>query len=54
MHHFYRKTKGRVPIGVGGVSSADDAHALIRRGSLVRPYTAVYHGPGSMETATGW
>ena len=49
VHDFYRKTKGRVPIvGVGGVSSADDAYALIRAGaSLVQLYTAlVYHGPG--------
>ena len=49
VHDFYRKTKGRVPIvGVGGVSSADDAYALICAGaSLLQLYTAlVYHGPG--------
>ena len=35
-------------MAVGGVSSADDAYALIRAGaSLVQLYTAlVYHGPG--------
>jgi dihydroorotate dehydrogenase len=42
-------TGGRVPIiGVGGVSSADDAYAHIRAGaSLVQLYTGlIYQGPG--------
>ena len=46
---MYRLTGGRLPlIGVGGVSSAEDAYAKIRAGaSLVQLYTAlVYHGPG--------
>lgn len=45
---FYELTGGKLPIiGVGGVSSAQDAYAKIRAGaSLVQLYTAlVYHGP---------
>ncbi len=46
---FYRLLGGRVPlIGVGGISSGEQAYAKIRAGaSLVQLYTAlVYHGPG--------
>lgn len=46
---MYRLTQGRLPlIGVGGISSGDDAYAKIRAGaSLVQLYTAlVYQGPG--------
>ncbi len=45
---FYETLKGRVPlIGVGGVSSVDDAYEKIRAGaSLVQLYTAlIYKGP---------
>ena len=45
----YRLTNGKIPlIGVGGVSSAEDAYAKIRAGaSLVQLYTAlVFEGPG--------
>lgn len=51
----YRLTEGRVPlIGVGGVSSAEDAYAMIRAGaSLVELYTAlVYEGPGVVGRIT--
>ncbi len=46
---LYRLTGGRVPlVGVGGVSSGQDAYAKIRAGaSLVQLYSAlVYEGPG--------
>ena len=46
---FYRLTNGRIPlIGVGGISSAEDAYRKIRLGaSLVQLYTGlVFHGPG--------
>ncbi len=46
---FYRLTGGHLPlVGVGGVSSADQAYAKIRAGaSLVQLYTGlVYGGPG--------
>ena len=46
---FYRLTEGKLPlIGVGGISSGEDAYAKIRAGaSLVQLYTAmVYEGPG--------
>ncbi len=46
---LYILTQGRVPlVGVGGISSADDAYAKIRAGaSLVQLYSAlVYEGPG--------
>ncbi len=45
---IYRLTHGHVPlIGVGGISSAEDAYDKIRAGaSLVQLYSAlVYHGP---------
>lgn len=46
---FFQALKGGTPlIGVGGVSSLDDAYAKIRAGaSLVQLYTAlIYKGPG--------
>jgi len=46
---MYRLTNGRIPmIGVGGISSGEEAYAKIRAGaSLVQLYTAlVYEGPG--------
>ncbi|MEK7265670.1 MAG: quinone-dependent dihydroorotate dehydrogenase [Pseudomonadota bacterium] len=46
---FYETLKGRIPlIGVGGVSSLNDAYEKIRAGaSLVQLYTAlIYKGPG--------
>lgn len=46
---IYRRTAGRIPIiGVGGISSAEDAYERIRAGaSLVQVYTAlIYEGPG--------
>ena len=49
IRNFYRLTQGKLPIvGVGGVSSADDAYEKIRAGaSLVQLYAAlVFHGPG--------
>ncbi len=48
LKEFHRVLKGRVPlIGVGGVSSLDDAYLKIRAGaSLVQLYTAmIYKGP---------
>lgn len=45
---IYQRTQGRVPIvGVGGISTADDAWARIRAGaSLLQVYTAfIYQGP---------
>jgi dihydroorotate dehydrogenase len=50
-------TEGRLPlIGVGGISSADEAYAKLRAGaSAVQLYTAlVYHGLSlASEIATG-
>ena len=49
---MYRLTGGKLPlIGVGGVSSGDDAYAKIRAGaSLIQLYTAlVYEGPGLVQ-----
>jgi dihydroorotate dehydrogenase len=49
LRQVYRISSGAIPlIGVGGISSADDAYAKIRAGaSLVQLYTAlVYQGPG--------
>ena len=46
---IYTLTKGRIPlIGVGGISSAEDAYMKIRSGAcLVQLYTALtYQGPG--------
>jgi dihydroorotate dehydrogenase len=48
IRHFYKLTNGKLPIiGVGGISSAQDAYDKIRAGaSLVQLYSAlVYHGP---------
>jgi dihydroorotate dehydrogenase len=45
---FYRATDGKLPIiGVGGISSAQDAYDKIRAGaSLVQLYSAlIFHGP---------
>lgn len=53
IRNFYRLTKGKLPIiGVGGISSADDAYAKIRAGaSLVQLYTAlVFQGPGLVKS----
>ncbi|MGD9650158.1 MAG: quinone-dependent dihydroorotate dehydrogenase [Dongiaceae bacterium] len=47
-----RLTMGKIPlIGVGGVSSANDAYRKIKAGaSLVQLYTGlIYHGPGLAE-----
>lgn len=49
LRDFRKASGGAIPlIGVGGISSADDAYARIRAGaSLVQIYSAlVYHGPG--------
>lgn len=49
VRYLYRKTKGKVPIiGVGGISSAEDAYERIKAGaSLIQVYTGlVYQGPG--------
>jgi dihydroorotate dehydrogenase len=49
LRRVYRLSGAAIPlIGVGGISSADDAYAKIRAGaSLVQLYTAlVYQGPG--------
>ena len=46
---MYRRVQGSIPlIGIGGVSSGDDAYIKIRAGaSLVQLYTALtYKGPG--------
>jgi dihydroorotate dehydrogenase len=46
---FRKASGGQLPlIGVGGISSAEDAYARIRAGaSLVQIYSAlVYQGPG--------
>ncbi len=46
---IYRLTRGRIPIvGVGGVTSAEDAYGHICAGaSLIELYTGlIYHGPG--------
>ncbi len=48
IRNFYRLTKGKVPIiGVGGISSAEDAYAKICAGaSLVQLYSAlIFKGP---------
>ena len=49
IRHLYRATQGQVPIiGVGGISTADDAWEKVTAGaSLVQFYSAmVYEGPG--------
>ncbi len=46
---MYRLTNGKIPlIGVGGISSGEDAYRKIRAGaSLVQLYSAlIFHGPG--------
>ncbi|MDA0684072.1 MAG: quinone-dependent dihydroorotate dehydrogenase [Bacteroidetes bacterium] len=51
--YLYRKTKGRVPIiGVGGISSAEQAYERIKSGaSLIQVYTGlVYQGPGLIRS----
>lgn len=48
LRDMYRLTGGKIPlVGVGGVSTADDAYAKIRAGaSLVELYTSlIYRGP---------
>jgi dihydroorotate dehydrogenase len=47
--YIYRKTEGRLPIiGVGGISSAQDAYDKIKAGAfLIQLYTGmIYEGPG--------
>ena len=49
MRDFRKATGGAIPlVGVGGITSAEDAWERIRAGaSLVQLYSAmVYHGPG--------
>ena len=49
LRDFRKSSNGKIPlVGVGGISSADDAYARIRAGaSLVQIYSAlVYEGPG--------
>lgn len=49
---MYRLTQGKVPIiGVGGISSGQDAYSLVRSGaSLIQIYTVlVYDGPPSVK-----
>ena len=51
--YLYRKTEGNVPIiGVGGISSAEDAYERIKAGaSLIQLYTGlVYQGPGLIRS----
>lgn len=53
LREFHETLKGRLPlVGVGGVSSLDDAYAKIRAGaSLVQLYTAlIYQGPGLLAS----
>ncbi len=48
IYRFYALTQGKIPIiGVGGISSAEDAYAKIKAGaSLVQIYSSlVFHGP---------
>lgn len=52
IRYIYEKSDGAVPIiGVGGVSSADDAYAKILAGaSLLQLYTGlIYEGPGLVK-----
>ena len=49
----YQRSKGKVPIiGVGGISSAEDAYRKVRAGaSLVQVYTGlVYEGPELLDS----
>lgn len=53
--NFYRLTDGTIPIiGLGGISSAEDAYEKIRAGaSLIQLYTAlVFHGPNVVTDIT--
>lgn len=53
--NFYRLTGGAIPIiGLGGISSAEDAYEKIRAGaSLVQIYSAlVFHGPKVVKDIT--
>jgi dihydroorotate dehydrogenase len=53
IRHIYKQTRARLPIiGVGGISSADDAWEKIAAGAaLLQIYTAlVYEGPGLPKT----
>lgn len=53
VRHLYRQTSGKTPIiGVGGVSSADDAWEKVTAGaSLIQVYSAlVYQGPGVVRS----
>jgi dihydroorotate dehydrogenase len=52
LKNFYKFTQGKIPlIGVGGISSADDAYEKIKCGaSLIQIYSAfVYQGFGLVE-----
>ena len=52
LRNFYRLTDGKIPlIGVGGISSAEDAYAKIKNGaSLIQIYSAfIYQGFGLVE-----
>ena len=52
LEDMYRLTEGRIPlIGVGGVSTGQQAYAKIRAGaSLIQLYSALaYHGPGLVQ-----
>lgn len=52
LRNFYALTRGQMPlIGVGGISSGDDAYDKIRAGaSLVQLYSAlVFKGPGMVK-----
>lgn len=49
---MYRLTEGKIPlIGVGGISSGEDAYRKIKAGaSLVQLYSAlIFHGPGLVQ-----
>lgn len=53
LRDFRKSSGGKIPlVGVGGISSAEDAYARIRAGaSLVQIYSAlVYEGPGLAST----
>ena len=52
LQNFYRLTEGKIPlIGVGGISSAEDAYTKIKNGaSLIQIYSAfIYQGFGLVE-----
>ncbi len=55
IHNFYALTKGKIPIiGLGGISSGEDAYKKIRAGaSLVQIYTGlIYQGPELIDEAS--